>query len=56
MNWHRSTFCTASECAEIAVSGQAVLIRDSADPAGPVLTFTAGSWRALIARVKDETP
>jgi hypothetical protein len=30
-----------------------VAVRDSKDPAGPVLTFTAPEWSAFLAGVRD---
>jgi hypothetical protein len=29
-----------------------VLVRDTADRGGPVLTFTAGAWRAFTATIR----
>jgi Domain of unknown function (DUF397) len=53
--WIKSTYSTSqgSECVEIASladGGRAV--RDSKDPDGPVLRFTADEWRTFIRRVK----
>jgi hypothetical protein len=39
-------------CVEVARDGDQVLVRDSKDPAGPVLAFTAGEWAAFAAGVK----
>jgi len=47
-----------------AKEGAEVLVRDSKDPDGPVLEFTAGEWDAFIAgakngefdRVPEQTP
>jgi Domain of unknown function (DUF397) len=30
-----------------------VLVRDSKDPAGPVLAFTTAEWEAFVSGVKD---
>jgi hypothetical protein len=32
---------------------QAVAVRDSKDPAGPVLTFTSAEWVAFVNGAKD---
>lgn len=32
---------------------RSVAVRDSKDPAGPVLTFTPAEWTAFIAGAKD---
>jgi len=37
-------------CVEVADNLPGVVaVRDSKDPAGPVLTFTPSSWRAFVA-------
>jgi hypothetical protein len=33
-------------------SAQAVLVRDTTDRDGPVLTFTADAWRVFTAAIK----
>lgn len=45
-----------SQCVEIAFAADgsgAVGVRDSKDPAGPVLEFTADEWHAFIGGAKD---
>ncbi|WP_190856338.1 DUF397 domain-containing protein [Actinomadura sp. RB99] len=42
----------ATQCVEVAGRAQMVAARDSKDPAGPVLTFGPGEWRAFLADVK----
>lgn len=64
MTWTRSTYCSASQCVEwrragscsadadcveVAHTGDSIQLRDSKDPDGPVLTFTADEWRAFTA-------
>ncbi|HVB44702.1 MAG TPA: DUF397 domain-containing protein [Streptosporangiaceae bacterium] len=53
--WYKSTFSNGSggncvETAKLPDGGRAV--RDSKDPDGPVLTFTASEWAAFVAGVK----
>ncbi|GII02275.1 transcriptional regulator [Planobispora takensis] len=54
--WQKSTFCMSDgECVEVApLAGGGVAVRDSKDPAGPVLTFTPGEWRAFVAGVRND--
>ena len=48
--WRRSTRCGESgQCVEVADLGDAVAMRDAADPDGPVLSFTRSSWTAFVA-------
>jgi uncharacterized protein DUF397 len=53
MNWIKSSYSAdQGECVEVAAlpdGGRAV--RDSKDPDGPVLRFTAGQWRAFLAHL-----
>ena len=49
--WRRSRACQGADstCVEVALTGQEVWVRDSKDPAGPGLRFTAAEWRAFLA-------
>jgi Domain of unknown function (DUF397) len=51
--WRKSTYSgdNGGECVEVAAAG-AVLVRDTTDRAGPMLTFTAEAWRAFTATIK----
>jgi Domain of unknown function (DUF397) len=51
--WFKSSYSNGSgECVEVALLGDAVAMRDSKDPAGPVLTFTPGEWDAFVRGVR----
>ena len=39
-------------CVEVGTAGQAVAVRDSKHPDGPLLAFAAGSWKTFIEQVK----
>ncbi len=50
--FRKSSYSMGSgDCAEVDV-GPLVAVRDSKDPAGPVLAFTRREWAVFIARVK----
>jgi hypothetical protein len=40
-------------CVEVAFVGDAIAVRDSKDPRGPVLLFTAGEWDAFVDGAKE---
>jgi Domain of unknown function (DUF397) len=40
------------ECVEVAPVVQAVAVRDSVDPAGPVLRYSSASWRTFLMDAK----
>ena len=52
-NWRKSSYSGSNggECVEVASPG-AVLVRDTTDRNGPVVTFTADAWRAFLASAK----
>jgi Domain of unknown function (DUF397) len=46
--WHKSSFSTGGNCVEVAVTASGtVLVRDSKNPHGAVLAFTAAEWAAF---------
>lgn len=48
-NWQKSSKCADAACVEVAfVDTDTILIRDGADPAGPVLSFTNAEWVAFV--------
>lgn len=52
--WRKSAYSASSgECVEVAdlPDGQRA-VRDSKDPAGPILAFTAAGWSAFTAGVR----
>lgn len=52
LQWRKSSRSDINGCVEVANSGPAVLVRDSKDGDGPVLTFSASAWRSFVLRVK----
>jgi hypothetical protein len=51
-SWRKSTRCESSGCVEVAEADGRVMVRDSTDPHGPVLTFSRQSWAAFVAAVR----
>ncbi|WP_405091810.1 DUF397 domain-containing protein [Micromonospora sp. NBC_01392] len=55
--WRKSSRSGQSECVEVAGNLVGVVgVRDSKDPTGPVLTFTADAWRAFVRVGVDRDP
>jgi uncharacterized protein DUF397 len=52
--WRKSSYSgnNGGACVEAAAVLDAVLVRDSKDQDGPVLTFGRGAWEAFAAEVK----
>jgi len=55
--WTKSTYSVAnSACVEVAAGDDfdTVLVRDSKDPSGKVLSFDQDTWMAFIEDVKSD--
>lgn len=51
--WRTSTRSSGNgQCVEVAALNGATAVRDSKDPAGPALTFTAPQWAAFNAGIQ----
>lgn len=42
----------SDNCVEVAFIGDAVLVRDSKDPDGPVLLYTREEWAAFLTGIR----
>ncbi|MFC5661936.1 DUF397 domain-containing protein [Kitasatospora misakiensis] len=54
LTWHKSTYSggEGGNCIEVADSlAEVVPVRDSKDPNGPTLTFTATAWQSFITAI-----
>jgi predicted secreted Zn-dependent protease len=53
LTWRKSTRSgAAGHCVEVANIPSAVLVRDSKDAGGPVLTFAATEWTGFVAGIR----
>jgi hypothetical protein len=52
-NWRKSSYSgdNGGACVEVA-SAEAILVRDTTDRRGPMLTFTADTWRAFTETIR----
>jgi Domain of unknown function (DUF397) len=54
VSWRKSSYSQPSDsyCVETRVTDPGdVAVRDSKDPQGPQLTFTAGEWSAFVGLI-----
>jgi predicted secreted Zn-dependent protease len=53
LTWRKSTRSgAAGHCVEVADAPASVLVRDSKDATGPVLTFERSNWTGFLAGVR----
>jgi hypothetical protein len=52
--WHKSSYSSdqGGNCIEVCNLDDGRAVRDSKDPAGAILTFTAAQWSAFTAGVR----
>lgn len=57
VRWRKSSASATgtNTCVEVGVLGAGFLVRDSTDPAGPVLRFDSFEWTAFATAVKHGT-
>ncbi|GAB2441858.1 DUF397 domain-containing protein [Micromonospora schwarzwaldensis] len=46
--WRKSSRSDDGNCVEVAIA-DAVLVRDSKDPQGPILRFDARAWHTFVS-------
>ena len=54
VTWHKSSYSngTGGACVEVANLGTTRAVRDSKNPTGPALMFTAAGWAAFTTGVR----
>ena len=50
--WHKSRASAASNCVEVRFAGERVLVRNTKNRQGALLTFTHGEWHAFLTGVR----
>ena len=55
LRWQKSRYSgAANNCVEVASLRDGAAVRDSKDPAGAVLTFTAAEWSAFTVGIRAD--
>ena len=52
--WRKSAASGSTNCVEVAVVGGSVLIHDSANRDGVVLSFSSAAWSAFLAHAHSK--
>jgi hypothetical protein len=55
IEWRTSESSAGGDCVEVAFVDQSVLVRNSRDRAGPVLSFTHSEWSAFLDGARNGT-
>jgi|tagenome__1003787_1003787.scaffolds.fasta_scaffold20936660_2 hypothetical protein len=53
LRWRKASASSIGNCVEVAADCGEVLLRDSKDPTGPWIRYTAAEWDAFIQGAKD---
>lgn len=53
LSWRTSTACANESCVAVAFLEDAILVRHTKDPTGPVLAFTHAEWGAFLAGARN---
>ena len=53
IEWRKSTASGDTNCVEVSLAGESVLMRHSRSPHGPVLSFSRPEWEAFLTGVRD---
>ncbi|MGW1428880.1 DUF397 domain-containing protein [Streptomyces sp. NPDC002431] len=55
--WRKSSYSGGSQgdCLEVVDGHASVPVRDSKNPTGPAILFTAHGWSAFVAAVKNDS-
>lgn len=51
--WRRAQRCNGGNCVEVAASGDAIIVRDSKSPHGPILTYGRSQWETFVEVIKQ---
>ena len=49
LTWRTALNCNGGTCVQVAATEYAVLLGDSRQPNGPVISYTQDEWHAFIA-------
>ena len=53
VDWRTSRSCGGGNCVEVGAVEGGIAVRDSKDPQGAVLRYTADEWRDFVAGAKN---
>jgi hypothetical protein len=52
LNWRSPRMCDSGACVKVARHGDSVVFGSTAEPGGPVMSYTKAEWDAFLIGVK----
>jgi predicted secreted Zn-dependent protease len=52
LTWRTALSCNGGACVQVAATEHAILIGNTRQPGGPVLSYTPDEWHEFVAGVK----
>jgi predicted secreted Zn-dependent protease len=52
LSWRVARHCDGGACVRVAPAGEMILLGDSKNPDGPILSYTRTEWEAFITGIK----
>jgi predicted secreted Zn-dependent protease len=52
LTWHTALSCDGGACVEVAADRNAIFIRNSRQPSGPLLEYTQEEWHEFVSGIK----
>jgi predicted secreted Zn-dependent protease len=53
LNWHVALACNGGECIRVAPQANKIIIGDSKNPGGPVLTYSRTEWYTFVDGIRQ---
>jgi predicted secreted Zn-dependent protease len=51
LDWRVALGCNGGACIQVAARGNQIVIGDSKNPSGPVLTYSRDEWHAFVGGI-----
>lgn len=53
LNWRVAQSCNGGACIQVASYGEQIVIGDSKNPRGPILSYTRSEWHAFVDGIRQ---
>jgi hypothetical protein len=54
LKWRKSSACATQNCVQVAATGDSMIaVRNSSDPDGATVLYSAAEWRAFLVGAKN---